>query len=266
MSEIDSDDRNEEQDDHIAMQALAAQILQPDKHYTHLEASICNEILHAIDWTGNEETLELWLERPSYRLKKLFSRSDFLSNFQTSAAIGLAEQAMVAQMFIDAAYSSMDDNDEVPVVIDDADRLGYADQYSAGMDIALKETVSLPPGVVTKVDLQFSISIPPTCYGLLSIRSSWSNRLLLNAGVIDSGYTGSVHAQLWNFSPDVVEIPAGSSPVQIIFNPFMRHQHVRVPLLKPTIRGAGGFGSSGSSGGAKRAVDSQDSSAKRVKK
>ena len=65
------------------------------------------------------------------------------------------------------------------------------------------------------------------------------------AGVIDSGYRGSIKVCLYNFSDKVVQIKRGHRIAQILIQEVPDILVREVDDLDTTERGAGGFGSSG---------------------
>jgi dUTP pyrophosphatase len=81
---------------------------------------------------------------------------------------------------------------------------------------------------------------------LLRDRSSMAvRRLIVTAGVIDSGYRGEIKVVMENLSDAPAEIHAGDKIANLIPYPVLTGQVVVVDDLAESSRAAGGFGSSG---------------------
>jgi dUTP pyrophosphatase len=64
-------------------------------------------------------------------------------------------------------------------------------------------------------------------------------------GVIDCGYTGSIHVKLFNHGTRSVTIEKGQKISQLVLLPIFTPDLELVDSLKETERGDGGFGSTG---------------------
>lgn len=111
----------------------------------------------------------------------------------------------------------------------------------AGVDIHMPAPGVIAPGAILKVALQVKVHLPDGWFALIQERSSTGQRGIGTLGnVIDTGYTGSLHAVLVNYSSESITWEKGDRLVQIIF--------VRgLPMDRslPHRRGQG-FGSTGS--------------------
>ncbi len=82
-------------------------------------------------------------------------------------------------------------------------------------------------------------------------RSSLSKtplRLANSVGLIDAGYRGDIKAAVSNLGPVVFEAPANNRYFQLATPDLLPWDHIEVvPVIPggPTLRGAGGFGSTG---------------------
>jgi dUTP pyrophosphatase len=141
---------------------------------------------------------------------------------------------------------------EIQVCIEQHDRIGYVSEQSAGLDIRMPSAVSLPALGQVIVDLKFSIALPAGTVGLLKVRSSWGKKILVNAGVIDSDYRGSLRAILQNLTSAMLDITPNDSVVQLLVQPVLQIRPLFVDKLSASARGESGFGSSGAEGGSKR--------------
>ena len=121
--------------------------------------------------------------------------------------------------------------------------------YDAGIDLKTPISIDLKAHNSVKVDLQFRVAIPEGYEGKLESKSGLNINFdtLCPGGVVDSHYTGSVVAKMYNFGDSDYHFNAGDKIVQLVIRP--------VPLPVPnrckelpnenTDRGNGGFGSTG---------------------
>ena len=120
----------------------------------------------------------------------------------------------------------------------------------AGSDLraSLDAPLTIEPGQISMVDLDFRCAIPEGCVGLEFPRSGLgSNGLTLaNAvGVIDSGYRGPVKAALVNLGEEAVTIHDGDRVCQLVVVEYVAPEWVRETRLGESERGESGYGSSG---------------------
>jgi dUTP pyrophosphatase len=119
----------------------------------------------------------------------------------------------------------------------------------AGFDLYVAEYVSIRPQEFVDVPCGVALDLPVGIWALLTGRSSTLRKrgLLVNQGVIDTGYRGELYAGVWNLSRDVVKVRPGERIAQILLmsNQTMLHHLVEVPTLSDHPRGRNGFGSSG---------------------
>ena len=123
----------------------------------------------------------------------------------------------------------------------------------AGVDLAAREDVSLPPGHRALVGTGIALALPEGYAGFVHPRSGLAVREglgLLNApGTVDAGYRGEVKVCLVNHDPDrTVLVRRGDRVAQLIVQKVERTEfRVRddVGDLPASSRAAGGFGSTG---------------------
>lgn len=126
----------------------------------------------------------------------------------------------------------------------------------AGMDIYAPATFHVPPHKSVRVNCGFGITMPDGYMAYTVVRGSTANMgLHVAENPIDAGYTGEVHAVVWNISSDTVVVQAGERFCQLVIVPCVtsaRNSCPRVlkklPVIKPeevaqTERGDGGYGS-----------------------
>jgi len=122
-----------------------------------------------------------------------------------------------------------------------------ATSWSAGYDLRSTEEVLIGPGRCVLVGTGVHMAIPKTMYGRIAPRSSlaFKHCIFVNAGVIDSDYTGELKACLHNAGQSTFKIEQGERIAQLIFELKGDPKLVKVSQLEETGRGSGGFGSTG---------------------
>lgn len=120
-----------------------------------------------------------------------------------------------------------------------------AHENDAGLDLRAMETKYVFPGEHTIFDTGVHIEIPPGFVGLLTSRSGLMSKGITSRGTIDSGYTGSIRAVLFNHGPESYLVHAGDKITQLVVVPALIESVELVASLEETERGADGFGSTG---------------------
>lgn len=121
-----------------------------------------------------------------------------------------------------------------------------AHKADAGLDLYANETVRIWPHSWKAVETGVHIAIPEGHVGLLTSKSGlMRNNGLTCRGTIDSRYTGSIQAIVFNHSDVHVEIRKGDKVTQLVILPIITPDPVPVDELEATERGDGGFGSTG---------------------
>lgn len=122
----------------------------------------------------------------------------------------------------------------------------YAHDADAGADLRTPFDVTVYYGESAKVDTGVHLEIPEGYVGFLKSKSGLNvNYGILNEGVIDSGYTGSIVVKLYNHSFRTHVFKAGDKIAQLVILPFLHADFKKVDKLKKTKRGDNGFGSTG---------------------
>lgn len=122
--------------------------------------------------------------------------------------------------------------------------LSQAHDTDAGYDIALPKDFKRNDAPMQFVDFDVVVNIPPSHFGLLTLRSSISKKgALAQIGIIDSGYTGTIKLTIHNLPASV---KAGDRVAQIIpvGLPDLLMVHKKLMSVYSE-RGSDGFGSSG---------------------
>lgn len=119
-------------------------------------------------------------------------------------------------------------------------------EYDAGYDIfsPVKECVWKHSSVT--IDTGVHVEIPQGYVGMLKSKSGLNvKHSITGEGVIDSGYTGSIVAKLYNDSFQNYHIEKGDKIIQLVILPIITPELVLVDSLADTERGDNGFGSTG---------------------
>lgn len=133
------------------------------------------------------------------------------------------------------------------IMLDEGARMPTrAHKSDAGLDLNAAETVRIWPHSWKAVETGVHIAIPEGYVGLLTSKSGlMRNRGLTCRGTIDSGYTGTIQAIVFNHSDVYVDIHKGDKVTQLVIMPILTPELEPVDKLEETERGDNGFGSSG---------------------
>ena len=133
------------------------------------------------------------------------------------------------------------------IMLDEGARMPTrAHKSDAGLDLYAAETVRIWPHSWKAVETGVHIAIPEGYVGLLTSKSGlMRNRGLTCRGTIDSGYTGTIQAIVFNHSDVYVDIHKGDKVTQLVIMPILTPELEPVETLEDTERGDNGFGSSG---------------------
>ena len=126
----------------------------------------------------------------------------------------------------------------------------YAREGDAGLDLYAAETVTLTPGARAAVGTGIAVALPDGCAGLILPRSGLALRHglgLVNApGLIDAGYRGEIRVLFVNHDREAsVTLARGDRIAQLVVQRVETAELIEVETLPPSVRGAGGFGSTG---------------------
>ncbi|MBQ4447464.1 MAG: dUTP diphosphatase [Clostridia bacterium] len=119
----------------------------------------------------------------------------------------------------------------------------------AGLDLYapmnMKNQTLVPRSNVV-IDTGVHIAIPEGFVGMLKSKSGLNVKHdMVNEGVIDAGYTGSIAVKVYNLGTNVQCIHPGDKISQLVILPCLTLGLELVDHLEETERGAGGFGSTG---------------------
>ena len=121
-----------------------------------------------------------------------------------------------------------------------------AHRTDAGLDLYAPEDVTIWPHYRKSIDTGVHVEIPEGYVGLLTSKSGlMAKHGILSSGTIDSGFTGSIKAVLFNLSDDALTVKKGQKITQLVLFPIITPDLEVVDELGDTERGEGGFGSTG---------------------
>ena len=121
-----------------------------------------------------------------------------------------------------------------------------AHDADAGFDLYTPYPVKVRARGNAVIDLGVHFEIPKGYTGFIKAKSGLNiHSNLLAEGVIDSGYTGSVVAKVYNNGDEDYYFKAGDKVTQIVFLPIPEVELHAVDTLDDTERGCNGFGSTG---------------------
>lgn len=120
-----------------------------------------------------------------------------------------------------------------------------AHRKDAGLDLFSVKGGWILPFSRKTFDTGVHVAIPAGHVGLLTSKSGMMGRGLTSRGTIDSEYTGSIRAVLFNHSWKFVKIKPHQKITQLVILPIITPDPELVDSLEDTERGAGGFGSTG---------------------
>jgi len=126
----------------------------------------------------------------------------------------------------------------------------YAHPGDAGADLCSTVDVHLEPGERAVVPTGISLALPEGHAAFVHPRSGLAARcglsILNTPGTVDSGYRGEVSVLLVNLDPrEPVVLARGDRIAQLVIQRVERATFVEVADLPPSVRGAGGYGSTG---------------------
>lgn len=121
-----------------------------------------------------------------------------------------------------------------------------AHAVDAGLDLRTPVDAVIESYGDVEIDTGVAVQIPEGYVGLLLPKSGLNvNYGVWGEGVIDAGYTGTIHAKLYNQSGRYHKFERGDKIIQLVVVPCMLEGCELVEDLGETERGTGGFGSTG---------------------
>lgn len=121
-----------------------------------------------------------------------------------------------------------------------------AHEWDAGLDLYSRENAVVFQNSGGIFDTGVRIAIPQGYCGFIKSKSGMNvKHSIQSEGVIDSGYTGTIHVKLFNHGTRAVEIKEGQKIAQLVILKCELPELELADELEGTERGNGGFGSTG---------------------
>ena len=159
--------------------------------------------------------------------------------------LGMIAQALGVEV-VDILHKEKEEIQKIKVMLDPgAITPTRAHEADAGLDMYAREYDRIPPHGITVIDTGVHVAIPKGYVGLLTSKSGLMAEGVTSRGTIDSGYTGSIRAALFNHRKTYVHIEKGQKITQLVLLPIITPEVEIVDSLEDTERGTGGFGSTG---------------------
>ncbi len=142
---------------------------------------------------------------------------------------------------------------EIQPISEDFVLPAYASEEASGMDLyaCLKNEVILSPLKRMLIPTGFAMSMPWGYEAQIRPRSGLALKhgvtVLNSPGTIDSDYRGEVKVLLINLGESDFVIKPNTRIAQMVINKIEPCSIKKVTSLRPSTRGAGGFGSTGTS-------------------
>lgn len=115
----------------------------------------------------------------------------------------------------------------------------------AGLDLYSMEDKYVSPGEYEVFETGVHVEIPSGYVGLVTSKSGLMAKGITSRGTIDSGYTGSIKAILFNHGGRGHLVRKGDKITQLVLLPIITPELEVVEHLEETERANGGFGSTG---------------------
>lgn len=116
----------------------------------------------------------------------------------------------------------------------------------AGLDLRSPKDITVPAHGSAVIDTGVHVEIPFSCAGFLKSKSGLNVKHgITSEGVIDTGYTGSIVAKLYNNSSKDYHVKRGDKITQLVVMLIGLPDVELVDSLEETERGEHGFGSTG---------------------
>lgn len=121
-----------------------------------------------------------------------------------------------------------------------------AHRTDAGFDLYAREGKVIKARGSAVFDTGVHIELPEGTAGMLKSKSGLNVKHgIISDGVVDVGYSGSIHAKLYNLSDTDYEVKKGDKITQLCIVPIVSVELEQVDRLEEKGRGNNGFGSSG---------------------
>lgn len=194
---------------------------------------------------------EYEMQLKGYNLSRLaekcgWDRSQIAYLFRTGRCRPYTLEIIATALELPITELMIDDTAFLKVKLDEGAKLPTrAHDTDAGLDLYAMEEAVIPMFGSIKLNTGCHVAIPKNHVGLITSKSSLMQCGITSRGTIDHGYTGSIHAVLYNHNNRPYRIEKGQKITQLVILPIITPKPVQVENLELTPRGNGGFGSTG---------------------
>lgn len=118
-------------------------------------------------------------------------------------------------------------------------------EKAAGFDLYSTQSCWIPSGGQDVISTGLKVCLPDNTYGRVAALSGLSvhHKIVINAGVVDSDYTGEVKVVMMNLGNNAFLIKKGDRIAQLIVERIFLPDWIEVESLEETKRGESGFNS-----------------------
>ena len=122
----------------------------------------------------------------------------------------------------------------------------FAHKTDAGADLRSPICATVPAHGSVVIDTGVHVEIPEGYVGMLKSKSGLNvKHNLIGAGVVDSGFSGSIRVKLYNLGDTDYQVFRGDKIIQMVILPCSYCEFTQVEKFAETERGTAGFGSTG---------------------
>ena len=135
----------------------------------------------------------------------------------------------------------------INVVLDDGAIMPRREHDTdAGADLFTPKSFTLPAHGEHTVDTGVHIELPrQSCAEVMPKSGLNVKHSIVGWGLVDEGYTGSIHVKLYNLGDKAYRFEAGDKIAQLVVRPVQYPDFFRAARIRGGARGNNGFGSTG---------------------
>lgn len=144
-------------------------------------------------------------------------------------------------------FQDVPEAERLPVILDEGAFLPTrAHETDAGLDLYSPIATRIPDYGSRIIDTGVHVQLPPGTAGLLVSKSGLNTKHnITSTGLIDEGYTGTIHVKLYNHGMEAYNVRRGDKISQLVIIDVEHMTPHVVTSFEETDRGDNGFGSSG---------------------
>ena len=180
-------------------------------------------------------------EAATHRQQQILRPQNF-ENYQIAVILG--EESLLLQQ--ESPHPEKENLIRVQRLIEDARIPTIGSKFTAGHDLHSIKSLSIPAHGRTLIKTGLANTVPSGTYGRIAPRSGLAtNRISVDAGVIDANYRGELKVLLVNHGNSDYQIKTENRIAQPIVEKIIDQDWEDVDMLDETDRADKGFGSTG---------------------